>query len=73
MKLLNKINIFKTLLIFIMLAFLYLFHQYSKNGRYLYANEGWIIDTRTGNMYDSDHHPVGDSWYSKPVFSKDHK
>lgn len=47
----KKINIdlFKISLIAILLEFLFLFYQYSQNGRFYLANDGdSIIDSRTG-------------------------
>ena len=49
-------NLFKTLLIIILLAFLYLYYESSDNGRYIeYGKESqdWasLLDTKTGKMY----------------------
>lgn len=48
-----KIDFFKFALLIILLAFLYLFYDYSENGRYSISNDGnSVIDTRTGIVKD---------------------
>lgn len=50
----KKIDLFKIFIVLIGLAFLYLFYDFSKNGRYgLTTTEGkaTIIDTRTGELF----------------------
>ena len=47
-------NLFKALLIIILLAFLYLYYENSNNGRYInYRIESSInvLDTKTGKLY----------------------
>ena len=52
MKKLN-IDLFKFSLVVILFGFLFLFYQYSQNGRFYLANDSnSIIDTRTGTVWD---------------------
>ena len=50
-------NLFKALLIIILVAFLYLYYENSNNGRYIkYSSDTNdtiinILDTKTGNLY----------------------
>ncbi len=50
-------NLFKALLIIILVAFLYLYYESSNNGRYIKYGPGRdtlivnILDTKTGNLY----------------------
>jgi len=47
-------NLFKALLIIILLAFLYLYYQNSEVGRYIRYGEGGylrVLDTKTGQYY----------------------
>jgi hypothetical protein len=50
----KKIDLFKVFIILIGISFLYLFHDYRKNGRYQVLVEqgiNTIIDTRTGELF----------------------
>lgn len=49
----SMIDWFKTIMVIISLIFLFLFYNYSNNGRYQFSNEGFriILDTRTGVVY----------------------
>lgn len=73
MKLLQKLDLFKISILVILVILILVLNNMSKNGRYMYATEGMIIDTRIGNMYTTDSHDVKDSWYFKPILPKDHK
>jgi len=46
-------NLFKALLIIILVAFLYLYYENSGSGRYIvYKEEGFnLLDTKTGKVY----------------------
>ncbi len=47
-------NLFKALLIIILVAFLYLYYENSNNGRYIrYGEEGYlkVLDTKTGQHH----------------------
>jgi len=46
-------NLFKALLIIILVAFLYLYYENTGNGRYIkYKEEGFnLLDTKTGKVY----------------------
>jgi len=46
-------NLFKALLIIILVAFLYLYYENSENGRYInYSEAGLnVLDTTTGELY----------------------
>jgi len=49
-------NLFKALLIIILLAFLYLYYESSDNGRYIKYGKGSrdrasLLDTKTGKIY----------------------
>jgi len=46
-------NLFKALLIIILVAFLYLYYQNSEVGRYSRHGEGrlMVLDTKTGKLY----------------------
>jgi len=48
-------NLFKALLIIILVAFLYLYYESSNNGRYInYSENGFnLLDTKTGKVYVS--------------------
>ena len=47
-----KIDLFKIVLVAILLEFLFLFYQYSQNGRFYLTNDGnLIIDSRTGTVW----------------------
>jgi len=50
---LNMDNLFKALLIIILVAFLYLYYENSENGRYIkYYEVGLnVLDTTTGELY----------------------
>jgi len=46
-------NLFKPLLIIILLAFLYLYYENSNNDRYYHYAEGWtVFDKKTGTTYE---------------------
>jgi len=54
-------NLFKALLIIILVAFLYLYYENSNNGRYINYNPEnplYILDTKTGKLYV--YHPETD-------------
>jgi len=54
-------NLFKALLIIILVAFLYLYYENSENGRYIkYSEAGLnVLDTKTGELYvHSEDHDV---------------
>ena len=65
MKLPQKLDLFKIAIVTILSIFLYLFNQYSKNGRYEACGDDQVIDTRTGNLFDTEL-----SRYSVPIFLK---
>lgn len=45
-------DLFKTLIIVLLIGFLFVFYQYSQNGRYQsYVDVDYLIDTRTGETY----------------------
>lgn len=44
--------IFKSLIILSLVAMLYIFNDFAKNGRYQFKSDVfWIIDTRSGDIY----------------------
>jgi len=46
-------NLFKTLLIIILLAFLYLYYENSNNDRYYFSASEWkVFDKKTGTTYE---------------------
>jgi len=48
-------NLFKALLIIILVAFLYLYYESSNNDRYFYIQEGGIVfDKKTGTRYSGN-------------------
>lgn len=50
----QKIDLFKTFIVLISLGFLYLFSEFSKNGRFEVKTQDGsqtIIDTRTGELF----------------------
>ena len=74
MKLIQKIDWFKTSTIVILVIFILLFREYSKNERYnVGINESWIIDTRTGIMYHLEQYNSGDGWILKPDLTEDYE
>ena len=66
-----KLDLFKISLVLILLGFLFLFDQYTKNGRFHISNDGTsIIDTRTGtvwNIYDNEDRKHNAELYSNPI------
>jgi len=53
-------NLFKALLIIILVAFLYLYYESSNNDRYFYIQEGGIVfDKKTGTRYFGAGYPSG--------------
>ena len=61
----KKIELFKALLLILIIGFLYVFYDYSKsvrkqseNGRYILVtttySSGQVIDTRTGKVYENE-------------------
>ena len=49
-------NLFKPLLIVILLAFLYLYYENSNNDRYYHSAEQWtVFDKKTGIVYKRTH------------------
>ena len=51
---LNKIidfQYFKFSIIIVLIGFLYVYYEYSQNGRYYINSDGIVIDTRTGKTY----------------------
>ncbi len=53
-------NLFKALLIIILVAFLYLYYQNSEVGRYSRHGEGrlMVLDTKTGKYYIYSNHKI---------------
>ena len=48
---------YKILLTGFVIVFLYLFNQFSQNGRYIDNGGGGITDSRTGDRYESEAYP----------------
>lgn len=46
-----KFDFFKLWIVIFLIIFLYLFRQFSENGRYTMNVAGGLIDTRTGAVY----------------------
>jgi len=44
-------NLFKALLIIILVAFLYLYYENSNNDRYFLKDSGLVFDKKTGTIY----------------------
>lgn len=67
-KLLNKLfddmTLFKIIVIAIAIAFVLKLNDISKNGRYMPADGGAVIDTRTGNVFYLEDDKYGE--YLKP-------
>lgn len=51
MKSIKNIDYFKVAILICSVIFLFLFQDFSKNGRYQKSGESSVIDTRTGNVY----------------------
>ena len=50
MKIIN-LSYFKISIVIILIGFLFVFYEYSQNGRYYINNNALIIDTRTGKSF----------------------
>jgi len=64
----RKIKLFKTLLLLLIIGFLYIFYDYSisirnqsENGRYVFSGSSpdYFIDTRTGKVYQLKFENIG--------------
>lgn len=73
MNLLKKLDLFKITIVALFSIFLYLFSQYSKNGRYEPCEAGFVIDTRTGNVFSIDYDGYSDPPFEKPQIPKNIK
>ena len=48
-------DFFKFSLVIILIGFLLIFYQYSQNGRYFYIDVTYILDTRTGAIWETNY------------------
>lgn len=62
-----KFDIYKSLFLLILAAFIYIFYLNSLNGRFIQFGENEIIDTKNGSIYEINYQNSTTELVIKPI------